>query len=223
MVSYLISRQTANDIRTNIAREIDIIAKLRSGSPEAVKLEGHVSSSVDELLMRDRRRRQNGELWWSFAPLPAALLLIAGMRAWRTHGVPVELRALVEGAYWGLLLVTVTLGVRFLWEAAIYSYLVAALGIKYVRLGWLKLHTAVLRWRLRQTEADFLEMREWGSRTSVELHDRKEELIDRLGQQWWDATVGRVEEMVAKGDAVEKDQLDRSAMRLAVRQKRQAE
>lgn len=205
LVSYLISRQTANDIRANIAREIDIVAKLRFGSPEAVKLEDHVSSSIDELLTRDRRRKINGELLRSFAPLPTALLLIAGTRAWRTHGILLELRTLVEVAYWALLLTTVILGVRFLWEAAIYAYLVAAIGINYVRLGWLKLHTAVLQRRLRRTEADFLEIRDWGKRTSVELHERKDELIGRLGPQWWQDTVGRVEEMVAMAEVIEKE------------------
>lgn len=38
-VTYLISRQNANDLRVNISREIDIIRKLQPGTEEASKLE----------------------------------------------------------------------------------------------------------------------------------------------------------------------------------------
>ena len=102
IVTYAISRQSANDLRTNISREIDIIRKLKAGSDEALALERHVTASVNKLITRDERRESISEIIWSSAPLPLIALTVWGLDVWHRHGIPSELQYAVVALYWFL-------------------------------------------------------------------------------------------------------------------------
>jgi hypothetical protein len=56
LVTYLISRQGANDLRVGIDRELSILTRLDPKTVEAEKLNAHVRANINALVSRDIRR-----------------------------------------------------------------------------------------------------------------------------------------------------------------------
>ncbi|MBJ7341619.1 hypothetical protein [Mycolicibacterium sp.] len=137
-VTYLISRQSASDLRTNIDREIEIIRKLQPGSTEATKLEAHIKASIEKLVYRDQRREQLADVVATFAPLMIVTFAAMGFQSWREHGVPHMLRPTVTVIYWGLFAMSAWLFLRYIWQLAklMFAYLrvFSRLTFSHVRL-----------------------------------------------------------------------------------------
>jgi hypothetical protein len=114
VVSYVISRQSANDLRANIDKEIVIIRKLAPGSPEVAKLEAHVTSSIDKLIERDERRARLIDVVRSAGPLPLLWLLIVIFSVWRQHP-PAGWSASIEVVYWTIVVVFALAALRYSW------------------------------------------------------------------------------------------------------------
>lgn len=60
VLSWFAARQDANDLRTNIARDIELSKLLEEGSQDRIALARHISGEVAELIDRgESRQRRN--------------------------------------------------------------------------------------------------------------------------------------------------------------------
>lgn len=155
-VTYLISRQNANDLRVNISREIDIIRKLQPSTEETSKLEAHVRASVAELIYRDERREQLAELIWTFAPLILASAAVVGLGVWRQHGVPAMLGPTVAILYYSLGAISAWLFLRYLWGLLKVAYSYTRLGMQWTKIGALLIKRWWLNRKTAKTKAKFM-------------------------------------------------------------------
>jgi hypothetical protein len=157
-VTYLISRQNANDLRVNISREIEIIRKLQPGT-EASTLEAHVKAGVAKLIYRDEGREQLLEVLWRFAPLILVSAAGCGLQLWRHQGVPAMLGPAVAILYYGLVAMTGWLFLRYVW------------GLLKLAYGYTRFYT---RLGLRWTQIRALRIKHWWLKRKIAK--RKEQL-----------------------------------------------
>jgi hypothetical protein len=210
VVTYLINRQSANDLRTNIAREIDIIQKLRPDSSEATTLEGHVRKSISELIARDERRDRIRSIIATFGPLPLIGLVLWGLRVWGQHGIPKDLVVpvhLIAGLLAGFCLGTVFV---LAWQVLRFFYLISKLSLSHVRLWWLRVKSWWLNRkrvkaerRLEEVKPTFFAMREYDRKVMDAMISRKDELIEERGQEWWDKMMASRDELDRQGAEIE--------------------
>ena len=190
VANYLINRQSANDLRTNIDREIDIIRKLRPGSDEARKLQEHVSTSINNMIDRDQRRDLASENLRISGLSVVVALAFYGLGVWREHGVPKDLRVIVDVLYWGLILLLLAI----LWQAARYYYFTIR---RWFRIWRAKREIAKLEKKKAEMKAAMkAEMKAEkakgfsiidASRKRMEaLAPFKAQIIDTAGQEAWD-------------------------------------
>lgn len=102
LITYTISRQNARDLRVNIDREIGIIKKLRSDSPEARQLESHVKASIAKLIARDERREQLADILSTVGPMMLTTWGLWGLTFWYQNGAPPAARPYMSIAFWFL-------------------------------------------------------------------------------------------------------------------------
>jgi hypothetical protein len=218
VVTYLINRQSANDLRTNIAREIDIIQKLRPDSSEAMTLEGHVRKSIRELIARDERRDLISSIIATFGPLPLIGLVLWGLRVWGQHGIPKDLVVPVQII--AGFLVGFGIGAAFLlaWQVLRLFYLISQLSLSYVQLWWVQVKTwwsvrVKTRWlnrkrvklerHIEELKPKFFARREYDRKVMDVMMSRKDELIEERGQEWWDKLMASREEHDRQGAEIE--------------------
>jgi len=202
--NFLLGRQKANDLRTNIEREVDIVRKLRPGSDEVVLLEKHISRNILELVTRDLQRgRSSGDLWL-FLSIAATSMFLYAMGIWRESGIWEPIRPWVEVVYWGLWAVYALLMLRgviyFLKLGKIgvkFGVLVARLGLGKVRLAWLKHRSKKLRREFEVRRAYAAYMKDW-------MEANKGEIVAATGQEWWDTMMAERASIDALGDEAEK-------------------
>jgi hypothetical protein len=152
-VTYLISRQNANDLRVNISREIDIIRKLQPGTEEASKLEAHVRANVAKLIYRDELREQLAEAIWRFAPLTLVSAAALGLQVWRHHGVPAMLGLPVAIVYYALFAITGWLFGRYVFGLLKLAYFYTRLGVRWTQVGVLRIKHWWLKRKTAQSKA----------------------------------------------------------------------
>jgi hypothetical protein len=99
VVTYLISRQSANDLRANIGRDIDIAGNLPS-EDDATKLRNDIGAEIDALIARDEHREREGEILRSVVPIPLVVLVLWELALWREQGLPADLSGPVWVAFW---------------------------------------------------------------------------------------------------------------------------
>jgi hypothetical protein len=150
-VTYLISRQNANDLRVNVDREIEIIRKLQSSTAEASKLEAHVSASVDKLIYRDERRERLFDVISRFAPLILVSSAALGLQVWRRYGAPEVLGLPVAIVYYALYAIGGWLLGRYVWGLLRLAYTYTRLGVRWTQIGALQVK---YWWRKRKHAQD---------------------------------------------------------------------
>ena len=191
-VTYGISRQNLKDLRTNIARELDIIAKLNPDSAEATKLSDHVRTSIYELVARDERKPN--ESLWIFAPLSVSSFVVYGLGALRQHGVSKFWQPLLTTGYW----MFVVFALFFAVQAVVYYYRLARSS---ARLLWSRYRlwssTRSLTKDLDRYEAESAAMREWSKEVRRIFNPQKEKIIQKGGQQLWDEFESLINEIDA--------------------------
>ncbi|CAN5223798.1 hypothetical protein BH11ACT6_BH11ACT6_05180 [soil metagenome] len=189
VVSYLINRQRANDLRANIDREVDIIRKLEPGSPEALRLESHVKASIDKLITRDERREQIGDLLRSAAPLPVLCFTISGLGAWRERGVPEPIEFAVDIFFWALVGVLAAQVLAAVWRAGLVVFGFTEIWVK----GFLaKTRT---RRRLREGRRTIDGQQKQVDKVMDIFSPHEDEIIQKAGQGKWDELTSAVDGM----------------------------
>ncbi len=204
LLTYLVSRQSANDLRTNIDRQIEIVRKLNPGSSAAIKLEQHIDVSLDELITRDTRRWAISRVAWSSAPGPALGLALWGIYVWNKHGIPEDLRypvvglsGFLLGLLGGVVVVTIVQIARVVWLTVRYGYLRLTKWRLQRRFNKLREKNRVMR-------AYRKELTEWRREAMAQMTAHKDELIAEHGQQWWDDMTAEYEELEKKGSALDR-------------------
>lgn len=120
--AYGISRLSANDLRVNIDREIDILRKLAQDSRVAKRLEGHIGASIEKLVGRDERREQLTDAISKTAPLALMSFTLYYLSLWRAHGIPDVLRVPVETVYWAVFSILAARAVEAVWVTTALIY-----------------------------------------------------------------------------------------------------
>jgi len=151
--TWLVGRQAAKDLRTNIAREIEILSKLKTDSDEARLLSTNISNSIKELAEREDLRRRRARTDYSeprlFASFGVVSLAIGMMTSWRTRGFWPPLRSLLEGLYWSTWLLYTLLLLRVLWIVFSWAKTGVKLGAVMVQWGWMKSRLGLMKARYR--------------------------------------------------------------------------
>lgn len=191
VVTYLINRQSANDLRTNIAREIEIISKLRPGSDEVAVLESHVRKSINELMARDERRDRNSEIIRSAAPTQLVAWSAYGLYVWLRHGPPQILRPLVWGVFWPLVAVAVLLTLRVYWQLARSLYLAFGTGVLKIKTWFAKRRLAKMKRQLEELKPIAQAVAEHAREVEQIIDSQKDEIISEQGQAAWDEIMDR--------------------------------
>jgi hypothetical protein len=217
LAAFLLNRQKAKDLRSNIEREIDIVRKLQPGSDETVKLERHISRSIDDLIAREERRAQSSVTWWKIGAMAAVTFSIVGLVLWRERGVPERFHVTVEVAYWAL---WVTYAV-FIGQAIVALYRVVKpvvdLGVNGVRLLKARARLLLINRTIKASErrikeaqaridalqAEFQMRREYSKYVVAVLEENKDAYIAKHGQQHWDDMMAERARLDAMGDEIE--------------------
>ena len=200
MVTYRVSRQSANDQHTNIERELGILAKLDPNTDEAKKLDGHIRASIDALAARDLHREELVDGLAAYASLYAVFLAFYGLGIWRRHGVPQDLRPLIDGVYWGLIAPMALSG----WQLLKYYYRGVRRWITRRRIWWVKFKTARLERRLEWTKLRGLQMLEAAIDLVETFRPFKDRIIEAGGLAAWQLLEGNAEEFRrARGEFLE--------------------
>jgi hypothetical protein len=200
LVTYILGRQSRRDLRANIDREIDIVRKLRPASAEANKLEKHIKSCIDDLIWRDERREQLGDVGRNFGPIIVLGFAVGALGVWREHGVPKDFNVLVSSAYWGLAINFAVLVLQSVWKGARYAYW-------RVRLWMAKWKQWRSKRKLAKTEAAVAAIVKWGDDAVAQMRERiewlltqKQAIIDGAGVDAWskaELAIADLEEQIA--------------------------
>jgi hypothetical protein len=181
MVTYRVSRQSANDQHTNIERELGILAQLDPHTDEAKKLDGHIRANINALAGRDLHREELVEALAAYASLYVVFLAFYGLGIWRRHGVPQDIRPLVDGFYWGLL-APMALSA---WQLLKYYYRGVRRWITRRRIWWVKFKTAQLERRLNWTKLRNLQILDAGIDLVETFSPFKDNIIGAGGPEAW--------------------------------------
>ena len=200
VVSYLTSRQTANDLRTNIGRDIEIVRKLRPDSDEVARLESHIAENIADLITRDERRARLGDIVRSIGPALLLAVVAGSLTQWLAQGGvsdkvkgPVDVIILITGP------AALVFGSAVLWRYLRYLYWNARLSWRQATTWWAKRAT----WKAWHETRALVEQAEQLAKL-VEAH--KAEIIAKAGQEAWDKIAALIEEMkvqAAKGQEIE--------------------
>jgi Flp pilus assembly protein TadB len=190
VVTYLVNRQSANDLRTNIAREIDIIRKLSPDSGEVTKLDGHVRKSINDLIARDERRDRTSEIIWTVGPLQVTGFAIYGLSVWIQHGLPKDLRVLILALFWALVVICGVLGLRFYWQVLRFLYLIIYTRVLRVKTWRLERKLAKTKREMEELKPKVVAVVEYGRALGEFLTSHKDEIIETTGQEGWDEVMG---------------------------------
>jgi hypothetical protein len=118
LVTYTINRESAQDLRVDIDREIDIVKKIKADSPEAEPLERHINASIAKLVARDELRERLLAVLATAAPLPFLLLFCSGLYFWLQHGAPVRFRGEITALQWIILIAFLMQSNSYIWQTA---------------------------------------------------------------------------------------------------------
>lgn len=159
--AWLVGRQAAKDLRSNIDRELAILGKLKPDSDEAKLLSGNVADSIRELVAQDDLRRERAQrdysTAWLFGSFSLISFSIGPVAMWRNHGHSEPVSLLIEFVFWPLWAVYVGLLIRVLLVVLPWTRVGVRAGSLFARLGWAKariaFHRARRKWARRRTEA----------------------------------------------------------------------
>jgi hypothetical protein len=193
--TWLVGRQAAKDLRANISREIEILAKLRPDSEEAKLLDANIRKNISDLVAQGEQRRRraqqdttNVRLFLTFGLIGVAL---GQMGSWRIRGFWEPLHAVLEGVFWSLLIVYALLLIRVLVIAVSWTKFGARLGWMWGRIGvakaqtrWGKLRILVLSRLLKAMLSNSEAISAWheehdGKEVTPEAIQQREELVAR--------------------------------------------
>jgi hypothetical protein len=207
-VSYLLSRQNNNDLRTNIGRDLDLIRALRPGSDEVAELEGHVRSSIAELVARDQRRKQLPATLSTLSSLQILILALWALTLWRERGILGLLQPVFDVAYWPLLVGTLGYAAWGIWQivrSRCGAIVPAKFGRVDVRARWLQLRTwnssrktAKLESRVAEARRQFAALRDYERHIMALVLSNKDVIIERSGHASWNEMMARNEEFEHK-------------------------
>ena len=207
-VSYLLSRQNDNDLRRNIDRDIDLIRALRPGSDEVAELEGHVRTSIGNLVARDQRGKHLRATLSTLSSLQILILAIWALTLWRERGIPRALQPVFDVAYWPLMLGTLGYAAWAIWRI-VWSRRGAVLPAKLARVDlrgrWRQLRTwnsnrktARLESRVAEARRQFAALRDYERHIMALVLSNKDVIIERSGQASWNQMMARNEEFEQK-------------------------
>jgi hypothetical protein len=207
-VSYLLSRQTDNDLRRNIGRDIDLVRALRPNSDEVTELEGHVRKSIGDLIAHDERGKHLRATLSTLASLQIVVLAVWALTLWRERGIPGPLQPVLDIAYWVLISGSLGFAAWGIWRIA-QSRRDALLAAKpgRVDLGarWRQLRiwnsnrrTANLESRVAEARRQFAALRDYERHVMALVMSNKDVIIQRSGQASWNQIMARSEEFEHK-------------------------
>lgn len=157
LTTWLVGRQSARDLRTNVDRDIEILSKLKSDSEEAKLLSQNISKGIAELVGQDdqrrRRAQQDYSASWLFGLFSVTSFAVVGLATWRSQGFWEPLRYPLEGIYWGLWFAYAILLIRVLLRLLSWTKGGIKLGAVFVSLGWWTTRLGWLQFRKRTMQA----------------------------------------------------------------------
>lgn len=189
MVTYRISRQSSKDQHNDIDRELGILAKLDPTTDEAKKLDGHIRANIDALAGRDPHREELVEALVAYASFYVVFLAFYGLGIWRRHGVPPDIRPLIDGLYWALIAPMLFSG----WQVLKYNYREVVRWITRRRKWWANVRMARLKRRLEWTKLRNLQFLDVGIGLVEAFRPFKDKIIETSGLEAWQHVETQVE------------------------------
>jgi hypothetical protein len=204
LTNWFIARQAANDLRSNIDRDIAIVKKLRPGSEEVRVLEAHISHSINVLIVRETRRQANSGTFVTTGIIIGTSVVLYALDVWRRHEVPEFLRAPVEVIYWALWLFYGLIFVSSVVRFVSASKSGVKLGYWKTRLVYTKFRLAW--WKRKHKRAKpLLDAKLNENRAILQWAlNNKDALIAEVGQDQYDANNLEVMRLIEVGEELQK-------------------
>lgn len=180
-VTYLISRQSANDKSSGIERQLNILAMLDPKSDEAKQLDEHVRADIRSLVTRDLDREIAVEGLVIFVSFYVVFFARYGLGVWLEHGVPQDIHPIVFGMYWGILGPLALIS----WQVLKYWYRGIRLWKVRQRTRWMEWKTARAKRKLEWTKLRQLRMLVAGINLVDAATPLKDKIIKAGGPEAW--------------------------------------
>ncbi|MDF3336001.1 hypothetical protein P3H80_01130 [Mycolicibacterium septicum] len=196
LITYIISRQSARDLRVNIDREIEIIKKLRSDSAEAQQLERHVKASIQKLIERDERRERLVSALMTAAPVPILTAVSLGVGVWREHTDSPTLQAFLAVVFWGIFGLILGLATWSVWGSIKNIYSFAQYWVPTVR------RKQVMRRRVKKSQRRLAKTQRGAQELEEKFAARKDSIIATGGPEEWEAITESLRTAAANRETV---------------------